>query len=285
MFDRRLTEALRALREQFKEERNLPLSEESLEENALRWVRKKFGAAKAAAHRAFLVMVRKDPAAHRRKMREDQKYHRTHKWHDALMRRTARKGWKREGYQSYCDFGSGAFSAYLEANPDLDPDEFGRYVTAHNQADRDPGALDDLASGEIARLGVEFAKVRGLGERDAGQAFMDLPFELRVTEQGPCPKCGCEKPAGPDGRCPRCGAMMAAEEVDPSSMKVQTLIFSKDKFSRKSAVKWAKSHGFTAAKVDEKENTFRLRQRDPDEFETFRTITFKPGLKAVVAKV
>jgi hypothetical protein len=285
---------LREVREQIDDSGKLPLSESELEENrraVLHWVKKKYGAAKAAAHRAFLQMVRKDPAAHARKMREDQKYRRTHKWHDALMRKTSRPGWKREakeaggGYEPYCDFGSGSFTAYLEANPDLDPDEFGRFVTAHNQADRDSGELDDIASGEIARLGVEFAKARGLGERDAGQAFMDLPFELRVTEQGPCPKCGCKERPGADGACPRCGAMMAAEEVDPSSMKVQTLIFSKDKFSKKSAVKWAKSHGFTAAKVDEKENTYRLRQRDPDEFETFRTISFKPGLKAVVAKV
>jgi len=294
MFDRRLTEALRALHEQFDEERNLPLDEAELVESGravLHWVRQKFGAAKAAAHRAFLAMVRKDPAAHRRKMREDKKYHERHKWHDALMRKTSRPGWKREakeaggGYEPYCDFGGGAFSAHLEANPDLDPDEFGRYVTAYNRADRDSGELDDIAAHEIDRLGKEFAKVRGLGERDAGQSFMDLPFELRVTEQGPCPKCGCKERPGADGACPRCGAMMAAEEADPKSMQVQTLIFNKDKFSRKSAVKWAKSHGFKASKVDEKENTFRIRQRDPGEFETFRTIPFKPGLQAVVAKI
>jgi predicted RNA-binding Zn-ribbon protein involved in translation (DUF1610 family) len=74
------------------------------------------------------------------------------------------------------------------------------------------------------------------------------------------------------------------EEADPSSMKVQTLIFSKSKFSRSAAIKWAKGHGFKADKVDEKANTWRLRQKDPDQFGTFRTISFKPGLKAVVAK-
>lgn len=247
-------------------ERKLPLEEaDTIEERtrgALHWVKQKYGAAKAAAHRAFLKMVRKDPAAHRRKMRQDKKYHRMHKWHDALMRRTARKGWKREAvaaggdYRPYCDFGSQAFSRYLEANPDIDPEEFGRFVTAYNRADRDSGELEDIAADEIARLGQEFAAKMGLEERDPGQAFMDLPFELRVTERS-----------------------------DPSSMKVQTLIFSKDRFTRKSAVKWATSHGFTASKVDEKENTFRIRQKDPGQFETFRTITFKPGLKAVVAKV
>ena len=285
-------------------ERKLPLEEEdSLEESGravLHWVKAKYGAAKMKAHRAFVKMVRKNPAAHRRQMRQSAKYHRLHKWHDALMRKTARPGWTRrhimahvEGYQPYCDFGSQAFSRYLDANPDLDADEFGRYVTAHNRADRDSGELEDIASDEIARLGQEFAKAVGLEERDPGQAFMDLPFELRVTERGAghevgnwtCPKCDYEGMPKPSGKCPKCGAKMVSEEANPDSMQVQTLIFDKDSFSRSAAVKWAKSHDFKASKVDEKENTYRLRQRDPGEFETFRTITFKPGIKAVVAKV
>lgn len=170
----------------------------------LHWVKQKHGAAKAAAHRAFVKMVRHNPAAHRRKMRQDKKYHQRHKWHDALMRKTARPGFIR------------------------------KHIRSHEELP------DDLAP---------------LDERDPGQAFMDLPFELRVTERS-----------------------------NPKSMKVQSLIFSKKRFDRDSAVKWAKSHGFQAAKVDEKTNTFRIRQRNPSEFETFRTITFKPGLKAVVAK-
>lgn len=199
-----LVDMLRSLHEGMGEP---DLSEEELEESTrkvLHWVKQKYGAAKMAAHRAFLKMVRKDPAAHRRKMRADKKYHRTHKWHDKLMRKTARPGWARRHIR-----------AGVEIPDDLMPIE----------------------------------------ERDPGQAFMDLPFELRVTERS-----------------------------DPSSMKVQTLIFAKSHFSRESAMKWAKSHGFKAGKVDEKENTYRLRQKDPGEFETFRTISFKPGLKAVVAK-
>lgn len=186
------------------------LTEDEMEESmkaALHWVKQKYGAAKMKAHQAFLKMVRKDPAAHRRKMRQDKKYHRLHKWHDALMRKTARKGWARRAVKA------------MRAGVEI-PDEW-----------------------------------MVLDERDAGQAFMDLPFELRVTERS-----------------------------DPASMKVQTLIFSKDKFSKRAAVKWAATHGFKVPKVDEKENTYRIRQRDPDEFETFRTISFKPGLKAVVAK-
>lgn len=60
-----------------------------------RFVRLPRGAAKSKAHRAFLKMVRKDPAAHRRKMKMDKAYHRKHKAHDELMRRTAKKGYIR----------------------------------------------------------------------------------------------------------------------------------------------------------------------------------------------
>jgi len=262
----RIADALSRLRKELSDaDGSIHTEGDDLEENSravLHWVRQKFGAAKAKAHRAFVKMVRRNPSAHRRKMRTDRMYHQRHKWHDALMRKTKRSGWVRrhirphlESYDAYCDFGCHAFTRYCEAHPDIDSEDFGRYVTAHNRADRDSGELEDIAPDEIARLGREFAKANGLEERDPGQAFMDLPFELRVTEGG-----------------------------SRSSMKVQTLIFSKDRFSRKDAMKWAKAHGFKAAKVDEKENTFRLRQRDPDQFGTFRTITFKPGIKAVVAR-
>lgn len=101
------------------------LTEEELSERgSLHWVRQKFGGAAAAAHRNFLKMVRKNPAAHKRKMRSDKIYRRRHKFHDALMRRTARKGKRR------------------------------------------------VRSEDVQVL-----------ERDAGQTFMDLPFELRVTEK------------------------------------------------------------------------------------------------------
>lgn len=229
---------LHDLSEQLDADLDSDITEEEMEEGSkavVRWVKEKYGAAKAAAHRAFIQMVRKDPAAHRRKMREDRKYHQRHKWHDALMRKTSRPGWVRKHMRSHVEI------------------------------------PDDLMS---------------MDERDPGQSFMDLPFELRVTEQGPCPECGCKRRAGPDGKCPKCGAMMAeAQQARPDSMKVQTLIFSKKKFSKKAAMKWAALHGFASSKVDEKENTFRLRQKDPGQFETFRTITFKPGIKAVVAKI
>lgn len=75
----------------------------------------------------------------------------------------------------------------------------------------------------------------------------------------------------------------AMKAEDPTT--VQTLIFSKDKFdSADAAKKWAKDHDFRADKVDETDDSFRLRQRDPGDFkqESFRTISLKDGVQAVV---
>lgn len=131
-------------------------SAQRLEESALRWIRQKYGAKKAAAHRDFLKMVRKDPAAHRRKMRTDRLYHQKHKWHDQIMKRTARANWRR----------------------------------------------------------VRSSRHEGLEERDAGQSFMDLPFELRVTSGGTSRTCVCASCGYSESRkesacstrgCPECG--------------------------------------------------------------------------------
>ena len=92
----------------FADEFGIELSEEPVgsperDKAVIKWVRKKFGAAKALAHREFLKKVRKDPAAHRRKMAKDRKYHRLHKWHDVMMKRTARPGWARRRMRELFD--------------------------------------------------------------------------------------------------------------------------------------------------------------------------------------
>jgi len=69
---------------------------------------------------------------------------------------------------------------------------------------------------------------------------------------------------------------------------VQTLIFSKDKFpTAESAKAWAKAHDFKSDKVDETEESWRLRQRDPGDFQegSFRTITLTEGVKAVIGRL
>ncbi len=68
--------------------------------------------------------------------------------------------------------------------------------------------------------------------------------------------------------------------------EVQTLIFSKPKFDRAGAIKWAKDHDFRSDKVDETSTSFRLRQKNPGEFQegSFRTIELADGVKAVIGK-
>ena len=66
--------------------------------------------------------------------------------------------------------------------------------------------------------------------------------------------------------------------------KVQTLIFSKDHFTEAQAKEWAKEHDFNYGYIDEKENTYRIRQEEPDDFEegSMRTITIKEGVQSVI---
>jgi hypothetical protein len=66
--------------------------------------------------------------------------------------------------------------------------------------------------------------------------------------------------------------------------KVQTLIFSKTHFTRRGAVAWARQHGYRASKVDEKPNSYRVRQHSPASFGrgSFRTIRLTDGVQAAV---
>jgi hypothetical protein len=72
--------------------------------------------------------------------------------------------------------------------------------------------------------------------------------------------------------------------ICPVGTEVQTLIFDKDVFSEKEAKSWAKKHNMKYGYVDEKENTYRIRQEEPSEFkdESFRTINITEGVKAVI---
>jgi hypothetical protein len=69
---------------------------------------------------------------------------------------------------------------------------------------------------------------------------------------------------------------------------MQTLIFSKEDWTRQRAVAWARDHEFRADKVDETENSYRLRQREPGAFRpgSFRTIDLQgvQGVKAVIGR-
>ena len=72
---------------------------------------------------------------------------------------------------------------------------------------------------------------------------------------------------------------------DPTT--IQTIIFNKDKFDRKSAIKWAKDHKYKVSKIYETENSYRIRQKDSNQFQegTLRTITLVSGVKAVIGRL
>lgn len=82
--------------------------------------------------------------------------------------------------------------------------------------------------------------------------------------------------------------ILPEKQVKPSTTTVQTLIFDKEKFTVAQAKAWAKENGFRSDKVDEPEagKTIRLRQKSPSAFQpgSFRTISLKSGIKAVVGR-
>ena len=79
-------------------------------------------------------------------------------------------------------------------------------------------------------------------------------------------------------------ALLEAAAKDPT--KIQTLIFDKAHFTEAEAKAWAEKHDFKSGDVDETEHSFRLRQREPSEFQkgSFRTITLTDGVKAVIGR-
>lgn len=70
-----------------------------------------------------------------------------------------------------------------------------------------------------------------------------------------------------------------------SGTTIQSLVFENDHYSRTRAKNWAKKNGFKFDKIDETENTYRIRQSPPSKFkkDTFRTIEITYGIKAITA--
>jgi len=70
-----------------------------------------------------------------------------------------------------------------------------------------------------------------------------------------------------------------------SSTTAQTLVMSKKRFpTRDSAKTWAKDKGFSSATVRETTNSWRLRQRPPEDFaqDSFRVIQMTNGVQSVI---
>jgi hypothetical protein len=71
------------------------------------------------------------------------------------------------------------------------------------------------------------------------------------------------------------------------SLTVQSLLFSKNRFTSTQAKTWARRHGFAHIDVDEKPNTLRIRQIDPAVMQpkSFVIVGFGlSGIQAVLAK-
>ena len=83
--------------------------------------------------------------------------------------------------------------------------------------------------------------------------------------------------------------MCRITEQQRESVVIQTLILSKRRFKTKQdAVNWALNHNFKVTKpVDETENNWRIRQRNPNDFkkETFVTWSITSGVQAVGGKL
>lgn len=80
-------------------------------------------------------------------------------------------------------------------------------------------------------------------------------------------------------------AVTAAASAD--SLKIQSLLFDKSKFTAERAKKWAKDHGHKAPKVDTTGKMHRLRQFSPEDCvaDSYATIELTDGIKAVMCKM
>jgi len=64
---------------------------------------------------------------------------------------------------------------------------------------------------------------------------------------------------------------------------VQSLLFSRARWTPASAARWAHLHGYRASTIDVTANNIRLRQAPPYEFKRLRTVPFgHAGIQAVV---
>lgn len=68
-----------------------------------------------------------------------------------------------------------------------------------------------------------------------------------------------------------------------TGMVIQSILFKKEIFNKKSAIKWLKDHNYKSSSIDITDNYLRFRQKQPKRFNTFKTINLDNGIKAIVA--
>ena len=76
----------------------------------------------------------------------------------------------------------------------------------------------------------------------------------------------------------------ANDLAERDRMRVQSLLFPRDRWTKPEARTWLKEHGYKSRKVDETDRYYRFRQVDPDQFTVLRTKDFGEHIKAIVGR-
>lgn len=77
----------------------------------------------------------------------------------------------------------------------------------------------------------------------------------------------------------------AGESSRRRSMRVQSILVPRSRYSKSEAEAWVRRNGYRVKKIDTTEHYYRFRQRDPREFTVERTIPLgHGGVKAVVGR-
>lgn len=118
------------------------------------------------------------------------------------------------------------------------------------------------------------ARKRASPRRRRRRRNRELLFRRGPKNYGVVPTTGPRIPKYKSRQNPRC----------PTGMKVQSVIFSKRHFDKRSAKSWAKAHGYKTAELEQSRKSYRMRQRKAVGFTKrgFRTIPMTKGVSAVV---
>jgi len=71
--------------------------------------------------------------------------------------------------------------------------------------------------------------------------------------------------------------------LDDGSGEIQSIVFNKDKWTKQKAIKWLKKHGHEGLECDEKENTLRFRQIEPNKNYNYITKSLPNEIELIIA--
>lgn len=160
-------------------------------------------------------------------------------------------------------------------------DKYDCYTTGYDGMKNKYGNEDDLTLGEAVAFCWRFNDVR-----QKYATIDDLEKEIKSTPYG---KANILASTGNITgvvvyKATQQYSNGGATSLCPVGTEIQTLIFSKDNFKKSDAVTWVHKHNFHGTEVDETGTSYRYRQQNPRKFreDSFRTITIKDGVKAVI---